>query len=82
MLDAFNDSYNVKRIFPSGRRGIITLIPKAGKDITKLAHWRPIILLGTDYKILSKAIANRIKSTLDGIISKEQNGFLAGRKHY
>ena len=41
-------------------RGIITLILKKG-DRMRLKNWRPILLLTTDYKILTKALANRLK---------------------
>ena len=36
-------------------------------------------MLNNDYKILSKAIALRIKATLDDIIHEDQSGFLQGR---
>ena len=42
-------------------------------------NWRPIILLCADYKLLSKVVANRIRSTLDSLISEEQFGFIPGR---
>ena len=79
LLEVFNECFEVRRMYPSGRRGIISLIPKSGKDILELKNWRPIILLCVEYKILAKAIANRIKSTLTSIISSSQSGFMAGR---
>ena len=42
-------------------------------------NWRPIILLNLDYKIISKTIANRIKSLLNDLIAQEQTGFMKGR---
>ena len=30
-------------------RGVLTLIPKKGKDITSLKNWRPLSLLNTDW---------------------------------
>ena len=79
MYDAFMECFEVKRIFPSGRNGIISLIPKQNRDLTALKNWRPIILLSTDYKILAKAIANRLKGTLGNLIHEDQTGFMAGR---
>ena len=38
----------------------IKLIPKKG-DCTKIKNWRPISLLNCIYKIISKAINNRLK---------------------
>ena len=80
LLEAFNWAFKVNRLHISARRGIITLIPKVGRDTKWLKNWRPIILLGTEYKILAKIIANRMKQGLDMIIHENQTGFMAGRK--
>lgn len=61
------------------RRGIISLIPKEGKDNLLLKKWRPITLLNADYKVASKAIANRLKKVLGPVISNDQTGFLPNR---
>ena len=52
---------NKKALTVSQRTSIITLLFK-GKDKNLLKNWRPISLLCTDYKILSKALANRMKA--------------------
>ena len=61
------------------RKGVIKLIPKKDKNLLKVANWRPITLLNVDYKILSKTLANRLKSVLGDIIHEDQAGFLKGR---
>ena len=61
------------------RQGIITCIPKENKSRSFLKNWRPITLLNIVYKIASGSIANRLKTVLHKIISKEQTGFLKGR---
>ena len=61
------------------RRAVLRLIPKHGKDLTYLKHWRPISLLNTDYKILAQVLATRMQKILPEIISKDQNGYLTGR---
>ena len=67
------------KIFPSARKGILSLLPKKSKDFLNLAHWRPISLLCVDYKIYSKVLSNRLKDTLPTVISTDQSGFMAGR---
>jgi hypothetical protein len=54
------------------------LIPKTG-DRSKLRNWRPIILLGSVYKILAKTLAGRLQSFLSGVIRPNQTGFVEGR---
>ena len=61
------------------RTGSISLIPKGTKDKTRLGNWRPITLLNSLYKILSKCIANRIKAHLPHLIHEDQKGFVDGR---
>jgi exonuclease III len=55
----------------SQRRGIISLIPKPQKNLEELKNWRPITLLNSDYKYLTKAIGRRISKQLPKIITKE-----------
>ena len=44
-----------------------------------LKNWRPITLLNVDYKILAKALSNRLCSILSYIINEDQTGYLQGR---
>ena len=53
------------------KKAIITLLPKGG-DPTLLKTWRPISLICSDVKIISKILANRIKPILKNIISPDQ----------
>ena len=54
-------------------QAIISLIPKQTEKLNSLKYCRPISLLCTDYKILTKILANRLKQILPDIISQEQN---------
>ena len=45
-----------------------------------MKNWRPISLLCVTYKLASGALANRLISVLDKIISKTLRGFIAGRQ--
>ena len=44
-----------------------------------IKNWHPLTLLNCDYKIASKAIANRIKTALPELISDDQTGFIKNR---
>lgn len=61
------------------KQGIITLIPKPGKNPKLIDNLRPITLLNNDYKILTHIYANRLKTGISQIISETQSGFLKGR---
>lgn len=63
----------------SARRGLIQLIPKKNRDLLRLNNWRPITLLNLDYKILSKALALRMKGKLPFLIDEDQSGFMQDR---
>ena len=63
----------------SQRRGAITLLEKKGKDNTLIKNWRPVSLLNTDYKILTKVLSRRLKKHIPSVISPDQSGFVSGR---
>ena len=76
---AIEAGLNEQKLHDSAWRGIINLIPKAKRDSRRLKNLRPITLLTVDFKILEKALANRLKDKMDNIIANTQTGFLAGR---
>ena len=72
-------SYQKGKLNKSARTGLISLLPKKDKDILKLKAWHPLTLLNLDYKILSKLLAERMKTVLPHIIHTDQTGFMQGR---
>lgn len=76
---AINNSNELLYFTESNKLGIITCLPKAGKQKQFLKNWRPISLLNVVYKVASGCIVNRIKSLLDKLLNKDQTGFIKGR---
>ena len=63
----------------SACRGVLTLIPRKDKSTMYLKNWRPLTMLSMDYKVLAKALDNRLKSVLPDIIANTQTGFMSQR---
>ena len=78
-MDSFSYSYENENMSTSQKQSIITLLPNKNNDIRFLKNWRPISLLNTDDKIMTKCIATRLKNNLIKIINKNQSGFIKGR---
>jgi exonuclease III len=78
-FDSLNFAEENEKLSIDQRRGIINLIPKKNKDPRMLKNWRPISLLNTDYKIITKTLANRIKKVLPTVINPDQVAYLKDR---
>ena len=63
----------------STRRGIISLLPKLNKDSRFVKHMHPLTLINSDYKIIAKALDNRLQTVLPDLIQTDQSGFIKGR---
>ena len=61
------------------RQAVIKLIEKKDKDKRFIKNWRPISLLNVDYKIISKALALRLKKVLPNLISPQQMACVENR---
>ena len=57
----------------------LVLVPK-GRTVEDLKDLRPISLVGSLYKILSKVLANRIRRVMSLAISQHQNAFVEERQ--
>ena len=70
---------SVKGFTKNASRGIISLMEKPQKHMLALTNWRPLSLLGTEFKLLSKILATRLNQILPKIIHPDQYGFIVGR---
>lgn len=58
----------------------ISVLLKRDKGPLKRDSHRPISLLCSDSKILTKALATRLEPTMHSIIHRDQTGFMTGRQ--
>ncbi|GKA75418.1 RNA-directed DNA polymerase, eukaryota [Tanacetum coccineum] len=66
--------------FPKGNNAsFITLIPKV-IDAKFVTDFRPISLIGSVYKVVTKILANRLSSVISDLVSESQSAFIANRQ--
>ena len=73
-----NDTFDKKELTPSQYKGFLTLLHK-GREQEDIRNWRPLILLNSDYKIIAKILAERLKVVLPKLIHSDHKGFVKGR---
>ena len=78
MMGFFEEVYEHGTFAYSLNATFVALIPKK-QNTTNIRDYRPISLVGSIYKILSKVLANRLKLVLDGLVSESQNASVGGR---
>uniref|UniRef100_A0A3Q1CLT5 Reverse transcriptase domain-containing protein n=1 Tax=Amphiprion ocellaris TaxID=80972 RepID=A0A3Q1CLT5_AMPOC len=66
-------------ISPHMNTAAIKLLLKPDKDPTLPSSYRPLSLINTDIKIISKALASRLEKIIPSIIHSDQTGFINGR---
>jgi hypothetical protein len=79
VLEFFDEVYEHCKFEKSLNASFITLIPKKVNALN-IRDIRPISLIGSVYKLLSKVLAVRLRLVLDGLISDSQNAFVGGRQ--
>ncbi|CAK5265453.1 unnamed protein product [Mycena citricolor] len=50
------------------------------KDKSDIANYRPITVLNTDYKLLTKTLSNKLAKIAPHLVNTDQAGFMKGRK--
>ena len=79
LIKLIHDIYQTGNLAPSQRLSYITLIPKKDSDHKQMKNYRPISLLNTDYKLITKTLANKIKTILPTLIHEDQTCAIPGR---
>lgn len=78
-FNAIISAFQSGKLMRSARRGVITLIPKKGRDPLDFKNWCPLTMLNCDYKIVAKALASKLQTVLPSFIAEEQTGFMSSR---
>ena len=78
-MDFFDYFHRHSMFERSLNASFLTLIPKKCNAVS-IKDFRPISLVGSVYKLLSKVLANRLRAVLDNLISESQNLFVGGRQ--
>ena len=79
LADAWNHSLISGKLTNSHRMSYLKLIPKEGKDLSKLTNWRPITLSNCDHKLITKTYSKRLSLKLASSIGEAQTAYLKGR---
>ncbi|GKA66196.1 RNA-directed DNA polymerase, eukaryota, reverse transcriptase zinc-binding domain protein [Tanacetum coccineum] len=79
-VTAFVQEFFKTGIIPKGcNTSFIALIPKISNPMV-VSDFRPISLIGAQYKIIAKVMANRLAQVIDSVISREQTAFIKHRQ--
>ena len=79
LKEALREAKEEGSLAPTMMEGDMILIYKK-KDPKDIRNYRPITLLNTDYKILTKILASKMKWMCEASISHSQKGFVPGRQ--
>ncbi len=71
ILLILRDSLSKGRLPLSCWRAVLILFPKKG-DPQEIKNWQPMALLCTDYKLLSKVLATRLRKVMEQVIHIDQ----------
>ena len=73
-----NDFYHSASIPRGCNSSFITLVPKVDDPLT-ISDFRPISLIGCQYKIIAKVLANRLAQVIPSVVGDVQMAFIKGR---
>jgi len=79
LLKFFAGFYRNGKLTKGLNSTFIALIPKVDSP-QRVADFRPISLVSSVYKILSKVLANRLRKVVGNVVSDSQSTFIKGRQ--
>jgi hypothetical protein len=74
-MNVFHEFHIRDKLEGSLNASFIALIPKK-VEAMNIKNFRPISLVSTVYKNISKVLANKLKAILEKFISKSRNAFI------
>ena len=78
-MNSLQESKRLKYLRNSQRQAVIKLLEKPNKDKRHIYNWRPISLLNFDQKLISKALALKLKKVLPFLIGPGQTAYVNRR---
>ena len=79
LLESIRHSYLIGKLTVSQNQAVIKLIEKKDRDKRFIKNWRPISLLNVDAKLISKALAERVKNVAPSLVSNNQIAYVNNR---
>jgi len=79
LKEVFKEIFEEEEVNERMGMGITKLIYKSKGEKVDLKNYRPITMLNTDFKILAKVLANRLKEVMPSIIKTNQAYGVKGR---
>lgn len=79
LLDKYNTILTEIALPDSFYDATIVVILKPDKDPEDYELYRPISLLNTDYKLMTKMLTTRLNTVIHSLIHPDQTGFLPGK---
>ncbi|XP_078503987.1 dapper homolog 2 [Lissotriton helveticus] len=76
LLEVYSEARELGQLPESMREALIVPLLKPGHDSTDIAAYRPLSMLTTDYKILSRILASRLQQHMPTLIHEDQAGFI------
>lgn len=74
LLKVFNEFHENGKLVRGLNAAFITLIPKSDTP-SSISYYRPISLIGSIYKLISKVLENFLQVAIPSIISNNQFAF-------